>query len=77
MGRPHRVPLRSAKNRTRRIQLAQAQQNWTIEDWKNASWSDESGFLLRHSDLGSEFGVKNMKAGIHPALSQRFMLVVV
>ncbi len=50
MGRPHRVPLRSAKNRTRRIQLAQAQQNWTIEDCKNAAWSDESGFLLRHSD---------------------------
>ncbi len=26
---------------------------------------------------GSEFGVKNMKAWIHPALSQRFRLVVV
>ncbi len=50
MGRPHRVPLLSDKNRTRRIQLAQAQQNWTIEDCKNAAWSDESGFLLRHSD---------------------------
>ncbi len=25
----------------------------------------------------SEFGVKNMKAWIHPALSQRFRLVVV
>ncbi len=47
--RPHRVPLRSAKNRTRRIQFTQAHQNWTIEDWKNAAWSDESRFLLRHS----------------------------
>ncbi len=27
--------------------------------------------------VGSEFGVKNMKAWIHPALSQRFRLVVV
>ncbi len=26
---------------------------------------------------GSEFGIKNMKAWIHPALSQRFRLVVV
>ncbi len=25
-------------------------ENWAIEDWKNVSWSDESRFLLRHSD---------------------------
>ncbi len=70
--RPHRVPLLSVNNRTRRIQFTQAQQNWTIEDWQNDAWSDESGFLMRHSDVGSEFGVKNMKAWIHPTWSQRF-----
>ncbi len=76
--RQHRVPLLSAKNRKRRLQFTQAHQNWTIEDWKNIAWSDdESRFLLRHSDVGSEFGVKNMKAWIHPALTQRFRLVVV
>ncbi len=75
--RPHRVLLLSAKNRKQRLQFAQAHQNWTIEDWKNVAWSDESRFLLWHSDVGSEFGVKNMKAWIHPALSQRFRLVVV
>ncbi len=48
--RPHRVPLLSDKNRKRRIQFTQTQQNWTIEDWKNVAWSDESRFLLRHSD---------------------------
>ncbi len=48
--RPHRVPLLSAKNRKRRLQVAQAHQNWTIEDWKNVAWSDESRFLLRHTD---------------------------
>ncbi len=48
--RPHRVPLLSEKNRTRRIRFTQNHQNWTIEDWKNVSWSDESRFLLQHSD---------------------------
>ncbi len=42
--RPHRVPLLSAKNRKRRLQFTQAHQNWTIEDWKNGAWSDESDF---------------------------------
>jgi len=62
--RPHRVPLRSDKNSTRRIQFPQDHQNWTIQDCKNVAWSDESRFLLQHSDVGSEFGVKNMKAWI-------------
>uniref|UniRef100_A0A9J8B744 Transposable element Tc1 transposase n=1 Tax=Cyprinus carpio carpio TaxID=630221 RepID=A0A9J8B744_CYPCA len=48
--RPHRVLLLSAKNRKRRLQFTQVQQNWTIEDWKKVAWSDESRFLLRHSD---------------------------
>ncbi len=48
--RPHRVLLLSAKNRKRRLPFSQAHQNWTIEDWKNVAWSDESWFLLRHSD---------------------------
>ncbi len=48
--RTHRVPLLSAKNSKRRLQFAQAHQNWTIEDWKNIAWSDESRFLLQHSD---------------------------
>ncbi len=46
----HRVPLLPAKNRKRRLQFAQSHQNWTIEDWINIAWSDESRFLLRHLD---------------------------
>ncbi|MDF4419820.1 hypothetical protein P3392_23745 [Vibrio parahaemolyticus] len=48
--RPHQVPLLSANNRKLRLQFTQAHQSWTIEDWKNIAWSDESGFLLQHSD---------------------------
>ncbi len=46
--RPHQVPLLSAKTGKRRLQFAQANQNWTIEDCKNIAWSDESRVLLRH-----------------------------
>ncbi len=48
--RPHRVAAPVNKNRTQRIQFTQAHQNWTIEDWKIVAWSDESRFLLQHSD---------------------------
>ncbi len=72
--RPHQVPLLSAKNRKRRLQFAQAHQNWTIEDWKNMAWSDASRFLLRHSDGRVKIWRKNMKAWIHPARSQWFRL---
>ncbi len=44
--RPHRMPLLTAKNR----KFAQAHQNWTLEDCKYVAWSDESRFLLQHSD---------------------------
>ncbi len=44
------MPLLSAKNRKLRLQFTQDHQNWTIEDWKNVAWSDESPFLLQHSD---------------------------
>ncbi len=41
--RPNRVLLLSAKHRKRRLQFTQ-------DNWKNIAWSDESRFLLRHSD---------------------------
>ncbi len=69
--RPHRVPLLSDKNSTRRIQFTQAHHNWTIEDWKNVAWSDESRFLLRRSDGRVRvWRIKNMKAWIHHATIQ-------
>ncbi len=49
--RPQRVSLLSAKNRKRRLQFAEAHLNWTVEDWKNIAWSDESQLLVRHSDI--------------------------
>ncbi len=75
--RPHRVPIRSDKNSTRRIQFTQDHQNWTIQDWKNVAWSDESRLLLRHSDGSVRIWRKENESMDHPALSQRFRLVLV
>jgi len=47
---PHWVPLIWTTNRKKRLQFARAHQNWTVEDWKNVACSNESQFLLRHSD---------------------------
>ncbi len=71
------VPLLSAKNRKRRLQFAQDHQNWTIEDWKTLPGLMSLDFCCYIQMVGSEFAVKNMKAWIHPSLSQRFRLVVV
>jgi len=46
--RPHQVPLICTTNMKKRLLFARAHQNWTVEDWKNVAWSDESRFLLRH-----------------------------
>lgn len=39
----------SAKNR--KFRGTQTHQNWTIADWKNVAWSEESGFQLQHVDV--------------------------
>uniref|UniRef100_A0A3B3CGX4 Transposase Tc1-like domain-containing protein n=1 Tax=Oryzias melastigma TaxID=30732 RepID=A0A3B3CGX4_ORYME len=48
--RSNRASLLSAKNKKLRLQFALDHQNWTIEDWKNVAWSNETQFLLQHSD---------------------------
>ncbi len=51
------------KQRKYPVQFTQTHQNWT-KDWKNVTWSDESWFLLRHSDVGSELALRTWKAWI-------------
>ncbi len=60
--RPHRVPLRSDKNSTRRIQFTPDHQNRTIEDWKTLPGLMSLDFCCDIQMIESEFGVKNMKA---------------
>ncbi|KAJ8417767.1 hypothetical protein AAFF_G00226100 [Aldrovandia affinis] len=61
--RPHWVPLLSAKNRKVKLQWAQAHQNWTVEDWKNVAWSDESH---RHADGRGRIWCKQHES-MHPS----------
>lgn len=45
-GRPHRVPLFTARYRKIRLQFANANRTWSMEDWnqKHIIWSDELQF---------------------------------
>ncbi len=75
--RPHREPLLSAKNRKRRLQFTQAHKIGQQKIGKTLPGLMSLDFCCAIQMLGSEFGVKNMKAWIHPALSQWFRLVMV
>jgi len=54
-----------------------AHHNWTVEDWKNVAWSDESRFLLRHSDGRVGIWRKQNENMIYHALLPLCRLVVV
>ncbi len=73
----HWVPLLSAKNRKRRLKFTQAHQNGQQKIVKTLPGLTRPDFCCNIQMIGSEFGMKNMKAVKHPALSQRFRLVVV
>lgn len=75
--RPHQVPLISTTNRKKRLQFAQAHLNWTVEDWKNVAWSDESISVGDIQMVESEFGVNRMRTLTHHALLPLCRLVVV
>ncbi|XP_076372982.1 transposable element Tcb2 transposase [Tachypleus tridentatus] len=70
--RPHLVALLSTKNRKMRLQWAQNHQNWTIEDWKNVTWSDEFRFLLRHA-----YGIVRIWRKQHESIDPSYLLLMV
>ena len=69
--------LQQHKTRKLRLQWPQAQLNWTVKDWKNAAWSDESQFLLETQMVGSELGTNGMNSQTQPALCHKPRLVEV
>ncbi len=77
--RPHRVPLLSSKNRTRRIQFTQNHQNWTTEIGKTLPHLLSLDFCYDIQMVGSELGVKKGTRVQHRSIlpRQRFRLVLV
>ena len=48
--RPVRVPMMTPVHRRKSLQWARERRNWTLEQWKKVSWSNESHFRLDHVD---------------------------
>ncbi|GFT57041.1 HTH_Tnp_Tc3_2 domain-containing protein [Trichonephila clavipes] len=48
--RPTRVPMLNACQRASRLAWAKEYRDWSVEDWKRVTWSDESRFRLLNDD---------------------------
>ncbi|GBM94806.1 hypothetical protein AVEN_134635-1 [Araneus ventricosus] len=48
--RPTCVPLLTKRHRQLRLQWAREHRDWTMDEWKRVSWSDESRFLIHYVD---------------------------
>jgi transposase len=47
-------PYLTFEQKRARLNRAQAHKTWTVEDWKNVIWSDETGFTLLYGE-GKEY----------------------
>ena len=50
---PRVVPRMTAEHRRRRLDWARTHSRWTVEQWSNILFTDESRFTVDHSDGGS------------------------
>ncbi|GBM93742.1 hypothetical protein AVEN_99076-1 [Araneus ventricosus] len=48
--RPTRVLLLTKRHRQLRLQWAREHRDWTMDEWKRVTWSDDSRFLIHHVD---------------------------
>ncbi|GFY05573.1 transposable element Tcb2 transposase [Trichonephila clavipes] len=47
---PTRVPLLNARHRVASLAGARGHRDWSVEDWKRVTWSNESRFQLLNAD---------------------------
>ncbi|GBN06358.1 hypothetical protein AVEN_196721-1 [Araneus ventricosus] len=48
--RPTRVPLLIKRHRQLCLQWAREHRDWTMDEWRRFTWSDESRFLIHQVD---------------------------
>ena len=63
--RPKKKPLLTTRMMKARLDWAKRHAEWTVEDWKNVIWSDESKFNLYRSD-GHQFVRRRSDEEYHP-----------
>ncbi|GFT03442.1 transposable element Tc1 transposase [Trichonephila clavipes] len=48
--RPSRVPFLNARHQAKRLSWTREHRDWSVEYWKQVTWSDESRFRLLNAD---------------------------
>lgn len=68
--RPRKKPLLTKRMMKARLDWAKAHIGWTVEEWKNVLWSDESKFNLWRND-GRQFVRRKSGEEFHPDCLER------
>jgi transposase len=70
--KPTRKPGLTKKMRKERLQWCLQHENWTIEDWKNVIWSDETSVVLLHRRGGYRIWRKADEAFVRSCIRERW-----
>jgi hypothetical protein len=55
--RAAKKPFLNENQRQKWLEWCLERQNWTVQQWRNVIWSDESKFTLFRNDVPPGFGV--------------------
>ncbi|CAE7020550.1 Transposase [Pyrenophora teres f. teres] len=70
--KPTRKPGLTKKMRQERLNWCLAHKDWTLEDWKNVIWSDETSVLLNHRRGGYRVWRKKEEAFVKSVIRERW-----
>jgi transposase len=70
--KPTRKPGLTKKMKEDRLRWCQEHKDWTIEDWKNVIWSDETSVVLNHRRGGYRVWRKADEAFVRSCIRERW-----
>lgn len=70
--KPTRKPGLTKKMKQDRLQWCLEHQHWTLEDWKNVIWSDETAVVLNHRRGGYRIWRKSDEAFVRSCIRERW-----